>query len=474
MSEASFAGLGSQPDRRRLSSHVVNVPVHPWPGAPVYNLSVKPDADHGSADARSCTGYGNETWPDCSRHNFFKILFSHGEPLSLTRVLSTYLAPGGLVLVSLVVLFLSAWILLPTLHPSLLAFGVGSPEVAPWLCVSSLLCLGAVLFFPSLPAFAWRGVLLMSALSYVLSLVPLVQVRGLIAGVDQQVDAEFPLMHREAGGRISPVSWHDHFFGIAVPPVREETGIPVSQQGDVKLTLNLYRPPKQGRYPLVVSIYGGAWQRGDPSQSADFSRYLASRGYVVASIDYRHAPAFRWPAQIDDVRQAFRFIMRHPEWEFDPQKVVVMGRSAGAHLAMMLAYAPDAPAIRGVIDFYGPVDLAEGYANPPSPDPLAVRDVLRAFLGGTPESVPQAYRDASPSSYIDRALPPTLILQGGRDHIVLARFSRELHNRLLATGTRSVLIELPWSEHAFDAVFRGLGNQIALYYVERFIAWTTN
>jgi acetyl esterase/lipase len=131
-----------------------------------------------------------------------------------------------------------------------------------------------------------------------------------------------------------------------------------------------------------------------------------------------------------------------------------------------------------VIDYYGPVDLARGYAEPPRPDPLDVRDVLRSFIGGTPAELPQRYRDASPITLVRRAgaarrpLPPTLIVHGTRDHLVRVEFSRDLQRALVEAGARSALIEIPWAEHAFDAVFFGPGNQLALYHTERFLDLT--
>jgi acetyl esterase/lipase len=103
-----------------------------------------------------------------------------------------------------------------------------------------------------------------------------------------------------------------------------------------------------------------------------------------------------------------------------------------------------------------------------------VRAIDEAFLGGPPDSIPERYRDASPISYATRSLPPTLLIYGARDHVVEARFGRALHERLLATGTPSVYLEIPWAEHAFDVdVLRsGLSSQIALYYTERFLAAT--
>jgi acetyl esterase/lipase len=124
-----------------------------------------------------------------------------------------------------------------------------------------------------------------------------------------------------------------------------------------------------------------------------------------------------------------------------------------------------------VVSYYGPVALEEGYRQPPVPDPLGVRSVEEAFLGGTPAEVPARYRDASPITYASRRLPPSLLIYGGRDHVVLSRFGALLDNRLRAAGSTSVFLEIPWAEHAFDAIRNGPSGQLSLYYTERFLAW---
>jgi acetyl esterase/lipase len=124
-----------------------------------------------------------------------------------------------------------------------------------------------------------------------------------------------------------------------------------------------------------------------------------------------------------------------------------------------------------VAAFYAPTDLAEGWRHPPSPDPLDVRRVLETFIGGPPDRYAEAYRDASPVTFVRSGAPPTLQIHGARDHIVEPRFGRMLDERLRAAGVTSVYLEIPWAEHVFDVVPHGVSGQIALYYTERFLAW---
>jgi acetyl esterase/lipase len=200
---------------------------------------------------------------------------------------------------------------------------------------------------------------------------------------------------------------------------------------------------------------------------------MAARGWTVFAVEYRLAPVYRFPAQIEDVRAALRFVEREgARLEADPRRIVLLGRSAGGHLAMLAAYGRTTPGVVGVISYYGPSDLIGGYREPPLPDPIDVRRTLERFLGTSPAAAEALYRSASPASYARRALPPTLLVHGGRDNVVEAKFARRLDRELRAAGNRSVLVEIPWSGHAFDLIFRGPGNQLALYFTERFAAWT--
>ncbi|MEW5860100.1 MAG: alpha/beta hydrolase [Cyanobacteriota bacterium] len=374
-------------------------------------------------------------------------------------------------------LFLSSWIVVPAPTMSLLPLGVGAPEVSPWLvmlnAIASLLALVMIRRSP------WQFLALAaSLLALLLSLLPLLQMpatqQHLAAAMrDGLADYSVNLpSSQQKRMREQPFVLADVFRGINPGESRYTSGIVFSKPDGVPLSMDLYRPPQVGNYPALIIIYAGAWRSGDPTQNADFSRYMAARGYSVFAIDYRHTPHYRFPAQLDDVRAALAFIHQHAaEYEADPERIALVGRSAGGHLAMLAAYEPDALPVKAVVSYYGPVDLAGGYADPPHPDPIDTRAVLKTFMGGTPATMPDRYRLASPISYVRRSLPPTLFVHGSRDHLVQLKFIRQMHQRLLAEGNISVLLEIPWAEHAFDAVFQGLSNQLALYHTERFLDW---
>lgn len=380
---------------------------------------------------------------------------------------------------ALVMLFLASWIVLPAPNRALLTLAVGAPELSAWLalgglvvCVATLACARAG---PLTPV-----TLVLSAAATVIAFSPLVRLPFVASRFDAAMRTslgdrflETVPPDRRARMRPSPFAVRDLVLGLDHGgAMRVTRGILFATTGGVSLTLDVYRPASAGRYPAVVQIYGGAWQRGAPGDDATFATYLAAHGYVVFAIDYRHAPRWRWPSQIEDVRSALDWIRHHAgEHDADASRLALLGRSAGAHLAMLAAYEPQAMPVAAVVSYYGPVDLTDGYRNPPRPDPLDVRAIEEAFLGGTPDQWPDRYREASPVAYMSRRLPPSLLIYGSRDHIVLPRFGAMLDGRLRAAGATSVFLEIPWAEHAFDAIPNGPSAQLSLYYTERFLAW---
>ncbi|AFY91753.1 alpha/beta hydrolase [Chamaesiphon minutus] len=380
-------------------------------------------------------------------------------------------------------LFLSLWIIVPAPIFSLLPLSVGAPEISPGLLLLNILVAIAIVTIFWLRGFRyWRLFLFtlsLSGLALGLSARPLLQ----FSTVQQQAQAAIESsLGRDYLKNIppeimpklrsQPLIIADIWRKIPIPKVRIDRAIPFANPDGVKLTMNIYRPLQVGKYPAIVSIYGGAWQRGSPDSDDTFNRYIAAQGYVVWAIDYRHAPAYRFPTQIEDVRSALTFIKKYgAENETDLDRVALIGRSAGAQLATLAAYQDPPLPIRAVVNYYGPVNLTAGYEDVPTPDPIESRATLRAFLGGTPQTVPELYRQASPINAVKPALPPSLLIYGGKDHIIESKYGKYLAQQLRSQGNRTIFIEIPWADHAFDAVFSGVSNQLALYYTERFLAW---
>src|SRR5580700_2389248 len=212
--------------------------------------------------------------------------------------------------------------------------------------------------------------------------------------------------------------------------------------------------------PVVLVIYGGAWEHGSPQNDAQFNAIVASWGYRVIALNYPHAPGSRWPAQRDSVLRQIDSL--------STGRIAVLGHSSGAQLAIIAA-AQRPRRISAVITYESPVDLRLAYEYPPRPDLIDVRHVLLDLCGGTPQQRPACYRSGSPRYVVHAGMPPVLMIAAGRDHVVDVGFERLLRNKLRGYGVGVTYVELPWADHAFEDVATGFHDRIALWYVRRFL-----
>jgi acetyl esterase/lipase len=394
---------------------------------------------------------------------------SHKDLTAIRRRISVMVIAWIALVLGVAVLFLAAWIVVPAPTYFLLTFGVGAPEVSPWIA------LGAV----AAAALSLHGVRdsniariagVAALIALVLAAIPLTR----FSSTARQFNTLMKPMSAEpkSPARRSPFSLGDFVAGIDSGDATIIRDVEFARPGGISLTLDIYQPKSAGRHPVLVQIYGGRWQNGKPSDDANFARLMAAHGWVVFAIDYRHAPMFRWNAILADVDSSLVWIRDHAaKYSGDTARVALLGRSAGGHLALMAAYRNPAVRIRGVVSYYGPIDLVGAYMNPPNPDPLRIKPIEEMFIGGALAERTNEYQAASPITYAKQALPPTLLVYGARDHIVEAKYGARLHDALAAAGTRTAYLEIPWAEHAFDAVFNGLSSQLAMYHVERFLTW---
>lgn len=199
--------------------------------------------------------------------------------------------------------------------------------------------------------------------------------------------------------------------------------------GDQVLKLDLaFSTQRQGTSPCVLLIHGGAWRGGrkDDTFMTAMLFEFAKAGYVVASVQYRLCPKHPFPAQVEDVKCAVRFLRAHAgTYQIDSKRFGAVGFSAGAHLAMMLGatnasdnlegsggWADQNSQVQAVVSFFGPTDLAADDL------PEVSRGLVRDFLGGTLEDKPDAYRQASPVNFLDESDAPLLMFQGTKDPLV--------------------------------------------------------
>lgn len=266
--------------------------------------------------------------------------------------------------------------------------------------------------------------------------------------------------------RSAPFSWRQV---VAPPPGAVDVATHVYGQGEGALSLDLYRQGTDLR-PLVVAVHGGSWRTGDRHQLDAMYRYLAARGWAVAAVDHTLAPVAQFPTQKTDVVSAVRWLQQHAdELHLDARRVVLYGRSSGAHLALLAAYASDLPGIRGVVAWYPPTDLVWSWENPGSRLVIDTQGILFDLMDGPPADEPTLYSQASVLEQVRRDSPPTLLIHGSRDELVDVEQSRRLDRRLSEAGVPHLYVELPWATHGCDANPNGPTGQIGFWLVERFL-----
>lgn len=221
----------------------------------------------------------------------------------------------------------------------------------------------------------------------------------------------------------------------------------------------------------LVLIHGGAWATGDKADFGSFIDSLKQRlpGYALFNINYRLSapPANVFPTQEEDVKAALNFINDKRNEYLVSDNVVLLGVSAGGHLALLHAYKNTSPfQIKAVIDFFGPTDLVDLYNNPGTiPDYL-----IAQVIGTTPTANPGLYQSSSPINFVSNARP-TIILQGTADPLVnYISQSRALRDQLEAAGKPVQYVEYEglghgddWSDADFTDAFNKIQGFLETY-----------
>ena len=246
----------------------------------------------------------------------------------------------------------------------------------------------------------------------------------------------------------------------------------------VKLRLDLYRPTEQeGPHPALLLIHGGGWKAGNRVTMGALGQSAAARGYLAAVVSYRLTdetgadgkPKFVYPDPVHDVKAAVRWLREDAaRLQIDPDRIGVVGESAGGHLALMVGLVgpedglePDTPSANAdpgakadakpvstrvavVVNMFGPTELVSGFETSERG-----KDWIRDFIGGTPEEMPERYRAASPLTYVSADDPPILTLHGRADRLVPVQQALQLDQACRKAGVSHQLIVVETAGHGF-------------------------
>jgi acetyl esterase/lipase len=273
------------------------------------------------------------------------------------------------------------------------------------------------------------------------------------------------------------------------PAVKVEKGIVYGKSGGVELKLDLARPAEgKGPFPAVVCIHGGAWQGGSRVGHRSTIKHLAEHGYVAVSVSYRLAPKHRWPAQVNDVKCAVRYLRaRAKELKVDPRKIGALGDSAGGHLALLLGFMDTRDGLEGdgghsrqsskvqaVVNYYGPTDLrtwkpteeGEKLFRLWSKGKQGGDDLLKAVCG-TADRKAKVIAQLSPVIYIDAKDAPVLTFHGTKDPLVPFSQAKELHAALRKAGVKEKLEVLEGRGHGWGGKDKERTNKLTVEFFDR-------
>ena len=260
---------------------------------------------------------------------------------------------------------------------------------------------------------------------------------------------------------ILPVRFSD-------PDVEKVKDIQYVDDGRKAHRLDVYRP-RDGRTgcPVFVYVHGGGWVIGDKrEQGLPMMLHLAAHGWVCFTVNYRLSPKVAYPAHLDDVLAAVRWIEEHAaDYGGDPGYVVISGGSAGGHLSAMAALTDRD--IDAAVPIYGVYDFTNR-------DGLRGDGFIKYFLERTVMKTPfktnrQAYEDASPIDNVHHEAPPFLVIHGANDSLVPVGEARAFVRTLREAGVPVAYAELPGAQHAFE-VFRSIRTAHVVDGIARWLA----
>lgn len=291
------------------------------------------------------------------------------------------------------------------------------------------------------------------------------------------------LAAQPAAQQAAPAAQPTAQQAVPAPPadVVVEADIDYSNVGG-RMQMDVARP-RQGTAPLpaVVCIHGGGFRGGTRQRYLPIAYHLAQHGYVAAVVSYRLSPMNQFPAPVEDVKAAVRFLRANAaRFQIDAERIGAVGGSAGGHLALMLGLTGGVAEFEGpgpnqdrssrvqaVVNFYGPTDLTKSYEPGKSVD---AAEVLPMFLGGGLEHNRPAHLRASPLSWVSPSAAPTLTIHGTKDNYVAYEHALWLTGRLEAAGVATKLETIEGAGHGFQGADLDRANAAMVAWFDAYLA----
>jgi acetyl esterase/lipase len=250
-----------------------------------------------------------------------------------------------------------------------------------------------------------------------------------------------------------------------VPPVVPPVGVAastltnVAYDTDALQKMDVFLPANRTTTAtkVMIVIHGGGWSSMDKSDMTAYVDILKTRlpDYAFFNVNYRLtsvANSIPFPAQELDIKAVTDFINGKRADYLISDKFVLLGASAGAHLALLQAYKNPTPKIKAVVDLYGPTDMADMYTNPASSfvTNTSIAFVVTGNPFGTPALFPAIYNSSSPLNYVSITSPPTIIFHGGADSLVRPTQSTRLITKLMQNNIVNQYVPYPTENHAYQ------------------------
>jgi acetyl esterase/lipase len=315
----------------------------------------------------------------------------------------------------------------------------------------------------------WFGlVALIGVLFAAFSKNPTVLYASLITGIITCIIAVYPYFTSLSVAKDS-LSIRQYFAAIIGDNPKEvpfQTRV-FATTNNVDLKVDIYSPNvSSNNGASVIVIHGGSWSGGVRSDFPQWNQWFAENGFTVFDIDYTLSPQPNYLSAINDVKKAVRWVKQIAnEFNISPDKIVLLGRSAGGHLALIGGYSSNSQdeQVSKVISLYAPTDLIWDYANLSNEYVIDGRGTLAKFLGGNPnesQEIRERFLFASPIENVSKNSPPTLLIHGGKDQLVRLENMERLAAKLNESSVRKDTLYIPYGQHGFDYNFNGWGSQI--------------